>query len=245
VRISKLVYSKKNPKLVNLFIDGKFEASVLVDSVLSMSLKSGDEITEIDLKALKSEAGWQKWIDKILNFISIRPRSRKEVSDYIKKKLLKYKILNIETGLEFANFNDETQSQETKNLGLKNNNDLVESLLSFLSERGYINDVEFAIWFTRQRLTSNNPKGLKYIKRELVSKGVNKNDIEIAFEKLEKECLEYEQNALNKVFLKQVKKYKTKINDPNIKNKIISYLISKGFSYSDIKLKVDEYTKQI
>ena len=245
MRISKLVYSKRNPKLANLFIDGKFEASVLVDSVLSMSLKSGDEITEIDLRALKSEVGWQKWIDKILNFISIRPRSKKEVSDYIKKKLFKYKILDIDTGLEFTDSDNKTESQEAKDLGVKNNDDLVQSLLSFLSERGYINNIDFAIWFTKQRLTSGNPKGLNYIKSELFSKGVDKNDIELAFEKVKEEFPEYEESALNKAFLKQVKKNKTEITDKNVKNKIIAYLVSKGFRYSDIKLKVDEYAEQI
>ena len=245
VIVTKLTYGKKNPNRVNLFVDDKFEASVLVDSVVSMSLKSGDEITEIDLRALKSEVGWQKWIDKSLNFIAIRPRSRKEIEDYLKTKLLKYKTLKIETGLEFTKSDGEDQNEETKSLGVNDNQDLINSLITFLDERGYINDEEFAVWFTRQRLTGGNPKGLTYIKSELFSRGINKNDIEIAFDKLKEETEDFVQDALTKAFAKQVRKYKDDLSEKKVKGKVINYLISKGFDFKEIKLKVDEFTHQI
>ena len=243
--VTKLVYSKKDPNRANLFIDGKFEASVLVDSVISMSLKSGDEITEIDLRALKSDAGWQKWIDKIYNFISVRPRSSKEVADYIAKKLFKYKTLELETGLELSQLEKDDNNEETNLLGVLNNKDLIESLTAYVTERGYVNDLDFAIWFIKQRLTGGNPKGLNYIKSELYSKGVSKSEIELAFEKIQTEPVKYETMALDKAFAKQVKKYSTTINDKSVTSKIFKYLISKGFKYSDIKLKVDEYKHQI
>jgi len=244
VIVTKLVYGKKNPDYANLYIDNRFEASVLVESVVSMSLKSGDEITEIDLRALKSEAGWQKWIDKIINYISVRPRSKKEIGDYIKNKLLKYKKLNIDTGLEFAENNDE-QNEQTKSLGVANNGDLIESLINYLVERKYINDLDFAVWFIAQRLRGGNPKGLNYIKSELYSKGVTKSDIELAFEKTELDEVLNETEALIKVFNKKIKKYKAETFDNKIQNKLIQYLMGKGFKYADIKLKVDEYKHDI
>src|SRR3989344_9235102 len=165
-----------------------------------MSLKSGDEITEIDLRALKSDAGWQKWIDKIYNFISVRPRSSKEVADYITKKLFKYKTLELETGLELSQLEKDDNNEETNLLGVLNNKDLIESLTAYVTERGYVNDLDFAIWFIKQRLTGGNPKGLNYIKSELYSKGVSKSEIELAFEKIQTEPVKYETMALDKAF---------------------------------------------
>ncbi len=243
--VTKLEYSKKNPNRANLFVDDKFEASVLVDSVINMSLKKGDEITEIDLRALKSEAGWQKWIDKIYNFISVRPRSEKEVADYIAKKLFKYKTLELETGLELTQTEKDATSKDANLLGVLNNKDLIESLIKYVTERGYINDIDFAIWFAKQRLLGSSPKGFDYIKSELFARGVSKQDIESAFIKVTEDSTISESDSLNKAFEKQKRKLGVLMVDRNSTNKVIQYLLSKGFKYKDIKLKVDEYTHQI
>ena len=238
--VTKLEYSKKNSNQANLFIDGKFEASVLVDSVINMSLKKGDEITEIDLRALKSEAGWQKWIDKIYNFISVRPRSSKEVADYITQKLFKYKTLELETGLELSQLEKDANNEETNLLGVLNNKDLIESLIKYVTERGYINDVDFAVWFAKQRLLGGLPKGFDYIKSELFARGVSKQDIETAFMKVKEDSTISEFDALDKAFEKQIRKHGERMVDKNTTSKVIQYLLSKGFKYKDIKLKVDE-----
>ena len=66
------------------------------------------------------------------------------------------------------------------------------------------------------------------LKNELYNKGYSKEMIE---DKLAN--IKYESNAFEKDFEKAIKKY-------DDKNKVISFLIRKGYDYNDIKNKLNE-----
>ena len=83
--ITRAVAGKRDPTRVNLFIDGKFALSLSADEFISRHLARGIELTAEQLEELKKLGGNEKLFGKILNFISYRPRSVREVVDRLKK----------------------------------------------------------------------------------------------------------------------------------------------------------------
>jgi regulatory protein len=109
----------------------------------------------------------------------------------------------------------------------KADKDLTEKLIEEFTDKKYLNDENFARWFTELRLRKN--KSVRAIKSELASKGVSPDTIQSVVTELETD--EGEKEAL----IKLVNKLSTRpryIADPK---KLIANLISKGFKYSDIK----------
>lgn len=101
--------------------------------------------------------------------------------------------------------------------------DLLEKLKHF----NLLNDLEFAHWWIDQRIKT---KSLKVIKLELRIKGVEKNTIEDALEKVEID----EEKIAKK--LTEKKMYKWKNLDERIrKQKISQYLSGKGFDWNVIE----------
>lgn len=72
-------------KTIALYLDGDFACSLSFETVLKHRLRKGLQITDVQLKQLQSESGLTRWRDKALNFISIRPRSKKELIEYFRR----------------------------------------------------------------------------------------------------------------------------------------------------------------
>lgn len=121
--------------------------------------------------------------NKVLRYISIRPRSEKEISSYIKEKLYKKK-----------------SPEEIEGATLK--------IIKTLVDLNLINDENFARSFIEWRLISSNPKGFRIIKSELFVKGVNKDLVEELLEDAEYKDMEKE--AVKRVISKKSKSYKDK-----------------------------------
>lgn len=129
---------------VNVYFDGKFAFGLDVDNLLKVGLKVGQELTDKEIKDLIFKNEFQKYLDKVLRFISLRPRSEKEVKDYLKRKLAQRKTTAF----------------------------LVEKILARLKELGVLNDREFALWWLEQRSTFR-PRGKFALKAELRQKGID------------------------------------------------------------------------
>ncbi len=93
---------------------------------------------------------YQKLIESSFHFISFRPRSEKEVRDFLLKKLQKWKI------------SDES---------------IVERVTVRLRELGYLDDAKFVTWWADQR-QSHKPKGARLIRQELLAKGIHRDVID-------------------------------------------------------------------
>lgn len=83
--LTRLVAGKRHPSRVNVFVDGKFSFSLSAEEVISQHLKPGQNLTEEKLLSLYKLGSSEKILGKILNFLSYRPRSEKEVVDRLKK----------------------------------------------------------------------------------------------------------------------------------------------------------------
>ncbi|MBI4065277.1 regulatory protein RecX [Candidatus Gottesmanbacteria bacterium] len=93
---------------------------------------------------------YENLLNASFRYISFRPRSEKEIRDFLLKKLHVWK----------------TYSPA-----------ILEKIINRLKELGYVDDKKFIQWWIEQR-QGRKPIGLKLIMRELVSKGVAQDKIE-------------------------------------------------------------------
>lgn len=83
-------------------------------------------------------------VNAAIRFVSFRPRSKKELTDFLNKKLTRWKVSGA---------------------------GLLTKVIGRMEELGYADDVKFAEWWVEQR-TDFKPKGNRYIQMELRGKGV-------------------------------------------------------------------------
>ncbi|MCL4359880.1 RecX family transcriptional regulator [Patescibacteria group bacterium] len=93
---------------------------------------------------------YERLLNAAFNFLSYRPRSEKEIHDFLEKKQKRSKT--------FA--------------------PTIISLVSErLRELGYINDAKFVSWWIEQRSTFR-PKGTALLRRELLNKGIERKIVD-------------------------------------------------------------------
>lgn len=138
-----------------------------------------------------------------------------EEFDKLKSKVLKYTLYKKRSEAEikrkFAEFSSE----------------MLDNVIEELQENGYIDDNIYIEKTVKeyQRLKNLSIRELEY---KLLSKGINKKDIENYIYNNKEELLEYEINSAKNIFLK-----KQTIME---KDEIISYLNKKGYLSDSIKL---------
>lgn len=77
---------QKNKKRVNIYLDGRFAFGLDLENYLKLGLKIEQELSEEKVKEIVQKAEFQKTLDKLLNFASLRPRSIKEIELWFKRK---------------------------------------------------------------------------------------------------------------------------------------------------------------
>ena len=87
---------------------------------------------------------YEKLVNAAIRYVSFRPRSVKELTDFLNKKLTRWKISGA---------------------------GLLAKVIARMEELGYADDEKFAEWWVSQR-TEFKPKGNRYIQMELRGKGV-------------------------------------------------------------------------
>lgn len=102
----------------------------------------------------------------------------------------------------------------------------IEKTIQFLIEYGFLDDSKFAKMYIKDRIRNQGRNKIKY---SLIQKGVNKYLIDEVFEGLDKSEEE------DRGFLLCEKKYlslcKREDEDFKIKNKLIRYLLGRGYEY--------------
>ncbi len=143
-----------------------------------------------------------------------------EEFDEAKTKVLKYILYKRRTESEIKNKFSKIYTE-----------DLLEEIIEYLKEAGYINDKEYI------EKTINNMKILKNLsKREiqykLMTKGIKKDDIEDYFYENSEVLDEYEQKSAYNIYNKKI----TTMEPEEIKQ----YLLKKGYSSENIKIAMEE-----
>ena len=84
-RITKISPQKRRQR-VNIFLDEKFAFGLDLETFSKYDLRVDQEISQKKIEEIIKEEEFLKVYDKILRFLSFRPRSKKEVKDYFYKK---------------------------------------------------------------------------------------------------------------------------------------------------------------
>ncbi len=121
MRITTLQTQATNSERINIFVDGQFLMGANALIVLQMGLRVGQELSEEQLEQLRSEERLQQAVDRALNYLSFRPRSKQEVRNYLRRKdtppeliesvMSRLDRMDLVNDRTFANFWVETREQ--------------------------------------------------------------------------------------------------------------------------------------
>lgn len=215
LKITDIKQGVKNPNRVNVFVNSKYAFSLDISQVVDFKLKVGSEILEEKLSEYKKASEFGKLYQRTLEWVLVRPRSEREVRDYLRKKLR-----NTLRG-PFAT-NEERVSEVSPVTTGRNErvreeySEFFDSIVQRLLDKGYIDDAKFAQYYVENRFVK---KGIsqKRLRMELIKKGISK---EIIDEVLGGRNDEEE-------ILKIIAKKRAKYDD----DKLIQYLCRQGFPY--------------
>ena len=82
-RITALRLQKRNPRRVNVFLDGEFAFGL--NRIVAAWLRVGQELTEEKIAALQAEDAVETAYQRAVRFLSYRPRTRAEVRRNLEK----------------------------------------------------------------------------------------------------------------------------------------------------------------
>lgn len=204
-------------KRFNIFLDSKYAFSVGEEQLIKFKFNVGQTLSPEQIKSTKSEESEIKLKDQAINFLSYRPRSEKEIRDYIIKKI---------------STSEKIKWQEAKSTPI------ADLIINKLKKYGLVNDQEFAKWWINSR-TKTRPKGRILIKTELLQKGIDRNLIDKLLPKNAKTDLNL---ALRIV---EIKKNRLKnLTIQEARKKIYYLLSSRGFDFDTLKEAFAIYAKK-
>lgn len=208
--ITALKVQKRRPS-VNIYIDGSYYCSLSLDEVVLKGYRKGQSITLEELSLVKDQSLYDYLYRSVQNFLSFRPRSHREISDYLKRKAAKKDPATID------------------------HQPVISRLLAKLSTLDLINDSAFAAWFISQRLT-HRPKGPIALISELVKKGVPLPLAKASVSASLSSSTQLELLARDALSRKSAWQ---KLPPEEYRRKAMAFLSRRGFSYDTIRRVVD------
>lgn len=156
----------------------------------------------------------QRLLDAGFHFVSFRPRSEREMRNFLGKKLTKW-------------------SQFDKNI--------IDQMLDKLKNYGYIDDTKFVVWWVGQR-NAHRPKGVRVLASELRSRGIAAELIKELLTESAPAVAATSENQLEAA-RKVVAKFAPRLKHyPKLTQRLrlFAALLRRGFSSSLVRRVVDE-----
>ena len=142
-KITGLKQGVKNPNRVNVFVDGKYALSLDLTQVVDLGVKIGRVLSADELDELKRASEFGKLYQRALEWALVRPRSERELYDYLYKKIYEKKI----------------------------DKNYINNIINRLKDKKYVNDRIFAGWYVENRFVKKGISR-KRLRLELTKKGV-------------------------------------------------------------------------
>jgi len=197
------IKQQKDKNRVNVYLDEEFGFGIDLDNFVILNLKLGQELTEDQIQEIVKKAEFQKTLEKIYRFATVRPRSEKEFKDWLyRKKVPEVIHKDLFTKLTYFEFLDDEK-------------------------------------FTRFWIESRNdfrPKPKRVIEQELRMKGVGK---EIIKKILDEKPVD--ERKLAKDLIEKRATHWEGIERKKRGQKILAYLVGKGFSFEIAKSALSDY----
>ena len=213
------IKQQKRKNRFNIYVNEKFSFALSAEALVKTGLSVGQEISKRDIEILRHRDIESKLYNQALRFLSYRPRSKKEVKDYLNKRLAA-----------------RTTRRRGRDIGNTDCADTINKIIRKLKQQDLINDEEFARWWIEQR-QAFRPKGIYALKQELKQKGVSREIIDSLL--ITHYSLSNERASASKITEKKLDKLK-KLSHREKKEKLSAFLLRRGFSYQTIKLVLDE-----
>lgn len=194
MRITGFKAQVKNPDRVSVFIDGRFFCGLGLNQVVELGIKQGQDLSEAEAKALRRQSDLGKIESRALEWLLRRPHSRREFSDYLRRKRLDP---------------DEHRAITAK-------------LDKYIDE-----DIFARTWIDNRRRKGYSSK---HITAELMSKGLSVSQIKSALEESETDDAQSLTTLISK---------KRKLSRYQDSQKLIRYLVSKGYDYQAIRQQLE------
>lgn len=183
MKITALKTQVRDKNRVNVSVDGKYRFSLDILQVAELGLRTGKEYTEEELVALEEESQYGKLYTRSLEYALTRPRSQREMRDYLYRK---------------------TRDTRTKTGEIRKgvSQKLTERVFNRLVEKGYLDDEKFARFWVENR---NVRKGssMRKLQSELSTKGITSEIIQTVLYDSERNDGE----ELQKIIAKKASKY--------------------------------------
>lgn len=209
---------QKRKGIFNIYIDGEFAFGLDAESLVKEKLVEGLILKESDVERLKEISLYSKLLGSALNFLSFRPRSKKEVERNLDQKI--YKML------------------ENKDLFFSKK--IKDQVISKIESLGFVNDTDFARWWVEQRSRAGKgARGPILIKRELLAKGISR---EITDQVLADHKPIVSAEVIFKLLGKKDRNLKGEIPQKR-RQKLLEHLLRRGYEFEAARAAVAGYLK--
>jgi len=183
MKITALKIQARDKNRVNVFVDGVYSFSLDITQVASLGVKTGNDYSQGELDALVNESQFGKLYTRALEYALTRPRSQKEMRDYLYRK---------------------TRDTRTKNGEIRKgvSIELTQRVFDRLLEKGRLDDEAFARFWIENRNVRKGSSARK-LQAELQAKGVDRSIIERALGASERT----DSDELRKIIAKKARRY--------------------------------------
>lgn len=183
MKITAILVQARDKNRVNVSVDGRYRFSLDITQVAELGIRTGKEYKEAELVQLEEESQFGKLYTRALEYCLMRPRSRREMQQYLYRK---------------------TRPRRNKLGELKDgvSPELTARVLARLDDKGYVDDHQFAVYWVENR---NIRKGssMRKLRAELGVKGVEPAIVE----KVLRETDRSDHDELTKIIMKKQRRY--------------------------------------
>ena len=162
LKITDIKQAVRNENRVNIYVNGKYAFSLDVAQVVDMGVKIGRVISEEKLADYKKASEFGKAYQRALEWVLMRPRSVRELKDYLKRREIqseaKERKKDWERDREIADLIARGENVDAKRLEKRAERtknrvkyDFKDLILERLVERGYVDDAKFARYYVENR----------------------------------------------------------------------------------------------
>lgn len=218
MKITSIKQQVKRKDRYSIYIDGKYSFSLHEHQLAGSGLRIGRELSADELKDFANESQFGRAYERALNYVMIRPRSEKEIKDYLTRTFLYPKPKSFIDTHGVRQF--KKQEVDTGAVAL-----LIERVMERLREKGYIDDVVFAKAWTVSRRELKK-MSVRKLTQELKLKGIAEDIIANTLQN---------SDEVEKENLKAIIEKKRRLTRYQDEVKLKQYLLRQGFSYDDIK----------
>jgi regulatory protein len=173
----------KSQNRVNISVDGKYRFSLDIYQLVDLGIKTGREYNEAELVELMHESQFGKVYSRALEYCLMRPRSAREVRDYLYRKT---RPVRSKTGELISGVSS----------------DITNRVFDRLLEKKYIDDAKFAKYWVENRSVIKGTS-IRKLQNELRLKGVENTIISQVLDESERN----DDHELKKIIIKKRLRY--------------------------------------